>query len=104
MSLRAPMQSGRSKPVEKRVYYVYILTNQRNTVLYTGITNNLRRRLYEHRTNKGYHFTKRYNITKLVLFEEYASVIDAIRREKQIKAGSRKRKEELINAVNPEWS
>lgn len=85
------------------MYYVYILTNPRNTVLYTGVTNNLVRRLYEHKKPNGYGFTHRYNTNKLVYYEEYTHVLDAINREKQIKAGSRKKKEELINKKNIDW-
>jgi len=72
--------------------------------LYTGVTNNLKRRLYEHKREESFHFTKRYNITKLVYFEKYGRIADAIQREKQIKAGSRKKKEEFINTINPQWS
>lgn len=84
-------------------YYVYILTNQYNTVLYTGVTNDLDRRVQEHRspTNRG--FTSRYNAHKLVYYEEYEDIEEAILREKQIKAGSRQKKIDLINAMNPAW-
>lgn len=85
------------------MYYVYILTNQRNTVLYTGITNNLPRRMSEHRRKLGHHFTQRYHCTKLVYYEGYQNALDAIHREKQIKAGSRFKKEALINQDNPQW-
>ena len=84
-------------------YYVYIFTNQRNTVLYVGITNNLLRRVSEHKSGKGSIFTKKYNINKLLYFELYDDPENAIKREKQIKNYSRKKKEELINQKNPEW-
>lgn len=84
--------------------YIYILTNKNHTVLYTGVTSNLANRLYEHRT--GFYkdsFTSRYNVTKLVYFEGFTSIEEAILREKQIKAGSRQKKLDLINGFNPEW-
>jgi len=85
-----------------RQYCVYILTNAYNTVLYTGVTNNLTRRVLEHRAGKS-GFTKRYNLTKLVYYECGDDVNMAIFREKQIKAGSRQKKLDLINSMNPEW-
>ncbi len=84
--------------------YIYILTNKNNTVLYTGVTSNLSNRLFEHST--GFYeksFTSKYNVTKLVYFEEFTSIEEAIAREKQIKAGSRQKKLDLINRFNPEW-
>ena len=89
--------------MQKRQYYVYIMTNVRNTVLYTGITNDLHRRVLEHRSGKGGQFTSKYRITKLVYVEVFDDAYTAICREKQIKAGSRKKKIELINGMNPEW-
>ena len=86
-----------------RQYCVYIMTNAHNTVLYTGVTNELQRRVLDHRSGKGGGFTKKYNITKLVYFETGDDINLAIAREKQIKAGSRKKKIELIESVNPEW-
>ena len=87
----------------KNTYYVYIMTNKYNTVLYTGMTNNLYRRVMEHRSGEGSKFTNRYKVHKLVLFEETNDVHTAIEREKQIKAGSRQKKLDLINANNPDW-
>ena len=84
--------------------YTYILTNKNHTVLYTGVTSNLIHRLYEHRI--GFYknsFTSRYNVTHLVYFEEFTSIEEAIQREKQIKAGSRQKKLDLINRFNPLW-
>jgi putative endonuclease len=89
--------------METNQYYVYIMTNKVNTVLYTGITNNIRRRVYEHRQKLIKGFTKKYNIVKLVYYEAFADCTSAIQREKQIKAGSRTKKEELINSINREW-
>ncbi len=79
------------------------MTNKHNRVLYTGMTNNLRRRVYEHKTGTGSKFVKRYNVTKLVYFEVGNDVREALLREHQIKAGSRQKKVDLINEFNPEW-
>jgi putative endonuclease len=88
---------------EQTQFCVYILTNKSNTVLYTGVTNNLYRRVMEHKEGKGSGFTKKYNLSKLVFFECGDKVETAIVREKQIKAGSRKDKLDLVNSMNPEW-
>lgn len=83
---------------------VYVLTNPNNTTLYTGVTSNIARRLYEHRN--GVHaksFTAKYNLTKLVYYEVFLNIEDAIAREKQIKGGSRLKKENLIASINPDW-
>ena len=82
-------------------YYVYILTNKSHTVLYTGVTNDLKRRVYEHREKLVSGFTKKYNVYKLVYYEAAASIEAAIRREKQIKGGSRQKKIDLIIGMNP---
>jgi putative endonuclease len=79
------------------------MTNVHNTVLYTGVTNNLQRRVLEHRSGKGSKFTSKYNIRKLVYFECGEDVKAAIAREKQIKAGSRQKKLDLIQQTNPHW-
>jgi len=84
-------------------YYVYIATNKNNTVLYTGMTNNLLRRIFEHKHKYISGFTSRYNIVKLVYFEVYIDVNEALKREKQIKAGSRRKKMELITGINSKW-
>jgi putative endonuclease len=84
-------------------YYTYIMANSRNTVLYTGVTSDLMRRVGDHKTGSGSAFTKKYNVTKLVYYEYTNEAQLAIAREKQIKSWSRKRKEELINSTNPEW-
>ena len=83
--------------------YVYILSNDRNTVLYTGVTSDLSRRLEQHKTKAVSGFARKYNLDKLVYFEECPSIIDAIAREKQIKAGSRRKKIDLIEFLNPDW-
>ncbi|HSW62490.1 MAG TPA: GIY-YIG nuclease family protein [Dissulfurispiraceae bacterium] len=84
-------------------YYVYLMTNRNNTVIYTGVTNDLKRRVYEHREKLVEGFTKKYNATKLVYFETFEDITYAISREKQIKGGSRVKKNELVKAVNPDW-
>ena len=89
--------------MSERQYCVYIMTNTHNTVLYTGVTNDLQRRVLEHKSGKGSAFTKKYNVTKLVYLECGDDVNSAIFREKQIKAGSRQKKIDLINSLNPEW-
>ena len=85
------------------MYYVYILTNTYNTVLYIGVTNNLERRLYEHKNKLVEGFTKKYNLHKLVYFDTTTDVRSAIEREKQIKSWKRKKKNQLINGFNPCW-
>ncbi len=84
-------------------YYVYIMTNSRNTVLYVGVTNDLIRRAYEHKEKLADGFTRKYNIVKLVYYEAFEDIENAILREKQIKAGSRQRKIQLIDSINREW-
>lgn len=84
--------------------YTYILTNKNHTVLYTGVTSNLSQRMERNRS--GYYknaFSHKYNVTELVYYEVFDLVVDAIAREKQIKGGSRQKKINLINALNPEW-
>lgn len=86
-----------------KYYAIYILTNERNTVLYTGVTSNLKGRIYYHKNKSVSSFSSKYNLSKLVYYEFFEDVTRAIEREKQIKAGNRKRKEELINKFNPSW-
>lgn len=85
--------------------FVYIITNAHHTTLYVGVTSNLFNRINQHRDK---HFPKsfsaRYNLNKLVYYETFDSIVDAIAREKQLKAGSRKKKEALVNKLNPAWS
>ena len=85
------------------LYFVYILTNAWNTVLYTGVTSDLKARVYHHREKLLPGFTNRYNVSKLVYYEAGYDAAGAITREKQIKAGSRQKKIELVNRMNPEW-
>lgn len=83
--------------------YVYLLTNKSNNVLYTGVTNNLIRRIYEHKSKLIKGFTQKYNIDRLVYYEVCESILVAIEREKKIKGWTRKKKDTLVNAFNPTW-
>jgi len=85
------------------LYYVYILTNANHTVLYTGVTNDLERRCYEHKHKIRKGFTKKYNVDKLIYFEKFNFIDLAIAREKQIKGYSRSKKIELIDEFNRDW-
>ena len=87
-----------------KTYYVYMITNWRNEVLYTGVTNDLARRIHEHREKKVLGFTSRYNLRKLVFFESSPDVYAAIAREKEIKGWVRKKKNALIATINPNWN
>ncbi len=84
-------------------YYVYMMTNKYNTVIYTGVTNDLERRVYEHKTKSIKGFTTKYNCDKLVYYAETNDISAAITEEKRIKSGSRKKKIEMIESINPEW-
>jgi putative endonuclease len=84
-------------------YYVYILTNNNNTVLYTGVTNDLVRRCFEHKGKRIKGFTQKYDVTRLIYFEMFDLIDSAIAREKQIKGYSRLKKVSLIDALNPGW-
>ena len=84
-------------------YYVYILTNKNHTVLYIGVTNNLKRRIKEHKDKINEGFTKKYNVDKLVYFEKHQYINKAIKREKQLKKWRRQWKENLIHDMNPDW-
>ncbi len=86
-----------------RSYYVYLLTNWNNKVIYTGVTNNLERRLYEHKNKETNGFSEKYNVNKLVYFEETGDIESAIMREKEIKAWRREKKNRLVCSANPEW-
>jgi len=85
-------------------YYIYLLTNTYGNVLYTGVTNDLIRRIYEHKNKLQKGFTEKYNLDQLVYYETYANISDAIAREKQIKGWSRKKKNELVNTLNSSWN
>ena len=84
--------------------YVYFMSNKNNTVIYIGITSNLLKRVYQHKTKAYKGFTYKYNCDMLIYFEEFNDINQAISREKQIKSGNRKRKESLVNTDNPEWN
>ena len=86
-----------------KTYYVYILSSKRNGTLYIGVTNNLERRLYEHKNNLIEGFTNKYNVHHLVYFEDMNDIQTALQREKQLKRWTRKWKLELIEKFNPEW-
>lgn len=90
------MASGRS-------YYVYILTNWNHKVMYIGVTNNLERRVYEHKNKLVEGFTQKYNVNKLVYFEETSDVLSALEREKEIKKWRREKKDALVLKVNEQW-
>jgi len=87
----------------ERSYYVYLLTNKNNGVMYVGVTNNLMRRIDEHRNKVVKGFTEKYNVCKLVYFEETSDIGSALAREKEIKKWRREKKNELVHSVNPEW-
>ncbi|PTM08562.1 MAG: excinuclease ABC subunit C [Bacteroidetes bacterium] len=84
--------------------HIYFMTNKNNTVIYIGVTSDLLKRVYQHKMKIYKGFTYKYNCDKLVYFEEFDDINLAITREKQLKTGNRKRKESLINSVNPEWN
>ena len=84
-------------------YYIYLLTNKANTVIYTGVTNDLKRRIYEHKEELIEGFSKKYRLKRLVYFECFSDPKSAIAREKQIKGGSRQKKMDLVNGENPGW-
>ncbi len=86
-----------------RNYYVYLLTNWNDKVIYVGMTNDLQRRLYEHKNKSVRGFTSRYNVNKLVYFEHTTYVLEAIAREKEIKKWRREKKNRLVESMNPEW-
>jgi len=85
------------------VYYVYVLASKRNGTLYVGVTNSLQKRIWQHRNGIQSEFAHRYDVSLLVYFEEFRSIENAIAREKQLKAGSRRKKLALIESKNPEW-
>ena len=99
MSLRGETEAIYYKFVKH--YFVYLAMNQSNSVIYAGVTNNLVRRMYKHREKLVKGFTTKYHVTKLVYFEVFDDINEAIKREKQIKAGSRKKKIALIEKENP---
>ena len=86
-----------------RRYYVYLLTNRNDKVMYVGVTNDIERRVYEHKSKSVRGFTMKYNVNKLVYYEEMQDVRDAIAREKEIKKWRREKKDDLVVGVNPYW-
>jgi putative endonuclease len=89
---------------EERSYYVYLLTNWNNSVMYIGVTNDLKRRVYEHQNKLVKGFTEKYNVNKLVYYEQTNDVITALTREKEIKKWRREKKNSLVISGNPEWN
>lgn len=89
--------------VSGKSYYVYILTNWNNKVMYIGVTNNLERRVYEHKNKLVEGFTQKYNVNKLVYFEETGDVLSALEREKEIKKWRREKKNNIVLGANPDW-
>ncbi len=87
----------------RKQYYIYIMTNKLNSVLYAGVTSNLEKRVHEHKSKLIEGFIKKYNVDKLVYYEVFDDINDAITREKQIKAGSRQKKIDVIAGINPAW-
>ena len=88
---------------KSKQYYIYILFNKRNGTLYVGVTSNLKKRIWEHKNKFVDGFTKKYGVDKLGYYETTENIESAILREKQLKAGTRKKKIELIESVNPDW-
>jgi putative endonuclease len=84
-------------------FYIYMLTNRSRVVLYIGVTNNLESRMWWHSNTKAPSFVKRYKLSRLVYFEEYNDIRDAIAREKQLKNWSREKKNDLVRQLNPKW-
>jgi putative endonuclease len=97
------LEAGKEGKMTTNTYYVYILSNQNNTVLYVGVTNDLRRRVWEHKNNINHGFTEKYSVHKLVYYETTGEIESAIAREKQIKGGSRDKKIKLIEGINQDW-
>ena len=95
--------SALAEETYKMKAYIYILFSMKNGTLYTGVTSDLKKRIYQHKNNLIYGFTSKYNVNKLGYYEEYKDIKDAIEREKTIKGSSRKRKISLIESLNPEW-
>ena len=101
--MRGTKQSQMKPVMMTKLYCVYIMTNKNNTVLYTGVTGDLKKRVYQHRNKLVDGFTKKYNLKKLVYYQTFGDPERGIKREKQIKGGSRRKKIELIQEKNPNW-
>ncbi|MBF8264456.1 MAG: Excinuclease ABC C subunit domain protein [Dehalococcoidia bacterium] len=95
--------TGRKMVREEREYYIYILANSTNVAVYTGVTNDLKRRVWEHKEKFVMGFAEKYDIDKLVYYEMFGDPEEAILREKQLKAGSRAKKNRLVESMNPQW-
>ena len=106
VAIRCPLQQQQiSERPDNMEYYVYILSNKLNTAIYTGVTKDLVRRIYEHKHHLDPDsYTSKYDITKLVYFESTSDIHAAIAREKQIKGWNRKRKNKLVESRNPSWA
>ena len=89
--------------MREKTYYVYLLTNWNNAVMYVGMTNDLERRIFEHKEKRVKGFTEKYNVSKLVYFEQTSDVNVAIAREKEIKKWRREKKDALVKQLNPDW-
>lgn len=100
---RDPVEARAALPTGTGRFWIYIVTNDRRTVLYIGITNGLEKRLWQHGFDAGSEFTRKYHASRLIYYENYADPRDAIAREKQLKRWSRVKKETLIARINPEW-
>jgi putative endonuclease len=87
----------------ERIYYVYLLTNWNNKIMYVGSINNLERRIYEHKEKLVKGFTEKYNVNKLVYYEQTSDIVIALNREKEIKKWRREKKNRLIDNTNPQW-
>ena len=96
-------QTARDLTVEVKTFYVYMMTNRSRTVLYTGVTNSLERRIWFHRNNTIKSFTKTYKVDRLVYYERFNEARDAIAREKEIKGWRREKKNQLVQTANPLW-
>ena len=90
--------------MSERRYFVYIMTSSSLSTMYIGVTNDIGRRVFEHRNGMGSEFAKKYRVSRLVYVEEYENPTDAIAREKQLKGWKRVRKNELVRVANPEWA
>jgi len=89
--------------IKMKNYFVYILTNYNNNVMYIGVTGNLEKRIYEHKNKIIAGFTQKYNVDKLVYYETYSRIEDAIAQEKRLKGWKRERKNKLVETINNEW-
>lgn len=98
-----PAQAGVQEPCEVKSYYVYILASKKNGTLYVGVTSNLRQRVHQHRTDQIAGFTRKYGVHRLVYFESFVRVYDALSTEKRLKKWNRQWKIRLIEGQNPEW-